>query len=105
MVFPMTYTLAEAYVKPSYSAQKARGIDLLCTLRYWVQDPTRNRIKQWVEEYIRARGITKSHAGELNKENRQVISKGYFGKMQDAKIIVTSNPSDWEGWQNTKKTT
>ena len=97
MVLPMTYTIAEAYVKPSYIPFKQREIELLCTLRGSQHDPTRQRVKQWVQEYAQARGIKKYHAGELNTESRTVISSGYFSKMQTARIIVTSNPSNWEG--------
>ena len=97
MILPMTYTIAEAYIKPSYIPYKQREVDLLCTLRGSQHDPTRLRVKLWVEEYAKARGISKYHAGELNTESRTVISRGYFGKMQTAKIIVTSNPSNWEG--------
>lgn len=97
IVFPMTYTIAEAYVRPNFKLFRSREIDLLCTLRGSKFDPTRLRIRQWVSEYVQARGIARFHAGELNGESRTVISKLYFGKMHDAKIIVTVNPSDWEG--------
>jgi hypothetical protein len=33
----------------------------------------------------------------VNGESRTVVSTGYLGQMFKAKIIVTSNPSDWEG--------
>ena len=97
MILPMTYTVAEAYINPKYIPYKQRELDLLCTLRGSKFDPTRSRVKQWVEEYARARGILKYHAGELNGESRTVISNGYFKRMHTAKIIVTSNPSNWEG--------
>lgn len=37
------------------------------------------------------------HTGEVNHQSRTVISKQYFEQMATAKIIVTSNPSHWEG--------
>lgn len=33
IVFPMTYTIAEAYVRPNFKLFRSREIDLLCTLR------------------------------------------------------------------------
>ena len=77
MILPMTYTIAEAYVKSAYQPIKRRQIDLLCTLRGSNQDPTRLRIRQWVQEYAVARAVPKFHAGELNSESRTVISKGH----------------------------
>jgi hypothetical protein len=90
------------YAKASYSLfTYTRFYTINCILYYLSRgskfDPTRLRVRQWVSEYVKARGIARFHSGELNGESRTVISKLYFGKMHDAKIIVTVNPSDWEG--------
>ena len=63
------------------------------------QDPNRQRIQQWVQEYAKDKSLDKSKwiSHEINHESRRTISKGYFGKMQQAQIVVTANPSGWEG--------
>jgi hypothetical protein len=42
-VMPMTYTIAEAYVRPLFSTMKDRILELVCTLRGGNHDPTRLR--------------------------------------------------------------
>ena len=64
-VLPMTYIIAEAYVKPEFNTIKQRDFDIVCTLRGSKQDPTRLRIRLWVEEYAKARGIAKYVAGQV----------------------------------------
>ena len=34
---------------------------------------------------------------QVNSQSRTVVSTGYLGQMFRAKIVVTANPSDWEG--------
>lgn len=34
---------------------------------------------------------------QVNSASRTEVSAGYFDQMRRARIIVTSNPSDWEG--------
>ena len=96
-LFPMTYTIADAYVRPQYKPFKARTIPILCTLRGSNWDPVRLRVRQWVEEYGKARGLKNVVAGQINSASRTVISNQYFDNMYNAQVIVTSNPSDWEG--------
>ena len=73
MILPMTYTVAEAYIKSSFSVHKSRDTELLCTLRGKLldlstqkmkenkfriyssgsrADPTRLQVKQWVQVNI-----------------------------------------------------
>ena len=93
----MTYTIADAYVKTDFNLMRDRDLDVVCTLRGSSHDPTRERVKQWVMQYVKKRGIKKYVAGEVKSASRTVVSKGYFGQLYRAKIIVTSNPSNWEG--------
>jgi hypothetical protein len=96
-VLPMTYTVVEAYVKTAFNMMRDRNLDIVCTLRGSNGDPTRLRVRQWVEEYAKARGVQKYVAGQVNHASRTVVDRDYLGQMFRAKIIVTSNPSDWEG--------
>lgn len=96
-VLPMTYTIADAYIRLTYNPFSVRDLDIVCTLRGSNHDPVRLRIRQWIEEYVKARGIKNAVAGEVNAASRTVVSGEYFDFMYRAKIIVTSNPSDWEG--------
>jgi hypothetical protein len=97
-VFPMTYTLAEIYIRHLFKRYQERTIDILCSLRAIPSDPTRTRVKKWIDEYISLHGLSESaYSGEVNSMSRPVISKQYFERMYSSKIIVTSNPSNWEG--------
>ena len=64
-VLPMTYIIAEAYIKPDFNTIKSRDYDIVCTLRGSKQDPTRMRVREWVEEYAKARGVQKYMAGQV----------------------------------------
>jgi hypothetical protein len=96
-VLPMTYPVAEAYVRPQFNMMRGRDLDIVCTLRGSASDPTRLRVRQWVDEYAKARGVKKVVAGQVNHASRTVVDTSYLGQMFRAKLIVTSNPSDWEG--------
>lgn len=97
LILPMTYIIAEAYVKTQFNLAASRDYELVCTLRGGAHDPTRLRVREWVEQYARARGLKKFVAGEVNGASRTVVSTGYLDQMHRAQIIVTSNPSGWEG--------
>jgi len=97
LVLPMTYIIAEAYIKTQFNLAASRDYELVCTLRGGAHDPTRLRVREWVEQYARARGLKKFVAGEVNGASRTVVSTGYLDQMHRAQIIVTSNPSGWEG--------
>ena len=84
-VFPMTYTLAEAYLRLIYNDMSQRNLDIVCTLRGSKHDPTRLRIREWIEEYVKARGIKNAVAGEVNSASRTVVSGEYFSYMYRAK--------------------
>lgn len=43
-VLPMTYTIAEAYVKTAFSMMRERDLEIVCTLRGSKWDPTRLRL-------------------------------------------------------------
>jgi hypothetical protein len=96
-VFPMTYPSGDIYVRPRYNSFDSRDLEIVCTLRGSNHDPVRLRVREWIEEYVRARGIKQAVAGEINHESRRTISKAYFDNMYRARIVVTSNPSGWEG--------
>lgn len=98
-VLPMTYPVAEAYIRPKFVHFDKRSYEIVCSLRGSNWDPVRLRVRQWVEEWAQARGIPKGKyvAGEVDGLSRPVVSKSYFDAMHHAKLLVTSNPSGWEG--------
>jgi len=65
-VLPMSYTLMEAYVRPSLLPDSQRDLQLLCSLRGSSHDPVRLRVRQWVEEYAVARGLRSYRAGQVD---------------------------------------
>lgn len=97
-VLPMTYTIADAYVRPQFKFLKMRDMEVVTTLRGHSRDPTRLRIRGWIEEYCKSRGIVdKCIIGQVNHASRTVVSGSYLDSMYRGKIVVTSNPSGWEG--------
>ncbi len=54
-VYPLTYSIAEAYIPHTFNHQ--REIEILCTLRGSKHMTTRLRAQEWVAEYGIARGI------------------------------------------------
>jgi hypothetical protein len=82
---------------------------------------TRSRVTQWIDEYVKAHNlVTSSIVGELNhvrtsmlllrpvlinvnvnafalQDSRTVISRRYFDTLHQTEILVTVNPSEWEG--------
>ena len=96
-ILPMSYTIADAYVSNMFTLQAKRDIEILCTLRASKHDPARSRVSQWVAEYAKARGVKGALDKPVNGASRTVISTGYFDSMHRAQIIVTANPSGWEG--------
>eukprot|EP01041_Mallomonas_annulata_P009537 gene9536-19831_t len=94
-VFPLVYSIAEAYIRTTYNF--IREIDILCTLRGSTSQLTRKRVQEWVSEYALSRKVDNYISGEVNTMSRTTVSKQYFEKMYNARIIVTVNPANWEG--------
>ncbi len=97
VVFPMTYPIAEAYIKTDFTPFHNRKMEFVCTLRGGPHDPLRQRIKEWTQQYAAARGVKNFIAGEVNHASRTTVDENYFHHLYNAKIIVTANPSGWEG--------
>eukprot|EP00981_Chlorochromonas_danica_P006550 scaffold1431_cov167-Ochromonas_danica.AAC.10 len=94
-VFPLTYSLAEAYLPHRFNFQ--REIDILCTLRGHKQMQTRLRVQEWVAAYGQSRNLSNVISGQVTGASRTTVSVKYFQQMYNAKIIVTVNPAQWEG--------
>lgn len=97
VVFPMTYPIAEAYIKTDFTPFHERKMEFVCTLRGGPHDPLRQRVKEWTQQYAAARGVKNYIAGEVNHASRTTVDQNYFHHLYNAKIIVTANPSGWEG--------
>jgi len=94
-VYPMTYSIAEAYTHGTFNQR--RDTEIACTLRGSNKQQTRLRVQQWVAEYIQEKGMNKSVHGQLDGASRQTVSRKYFDFMMHSQIVVTVNPSFWEG--------
>lgn len=70
-----------------------------CTLRVHETQPARSRVVSWVSEAVEAWGLSVSGGvlGEVNTGQRREINTGYFQTLGQARVIVTCNPSNWEG--------
>lgn len=93
----MVYALAEAYLPHRFTQFKDREFDILCTLRGSKHMPTRLRVQEWVAEYGKSRKVQKVISSQLNTATRTTVNMQYFQQMYNSKIIVTVNPSNWEG--------
>ena len=93
--YPITYSLAEAYIRPEFNLK--REMEIVCTLRGSKAQPARQRVQTWVEEYVKERMVERAVVGQINTASRTTVSKKYFDLMHNAQIIVTVNPSEWEG--------
>lgn len=61
-VLPMTYSIAEAYVRPSFARMSERPTDILCTLR---DDEARSRVKNFVREYAKLNQLQNASVGQV----------------------------------------
>ena len=96
-VLPMSYTIADAYVRPVFPQYTERTLDVVSTLRGGSHDPCRLRVREWTEEFCKSRSKVACQVGQVNHASRTVVDRDYLGNMYRAKIIVTVNPSHWEG--------
>ena len=78
--------------------QNKRHYDVVSTLRRNPKQAARGRILDWLEEAVQTFNISRtSEVGEVNHAQRKTISRQYLDINRRAKILVTCNPSNWEG--------
>ena len=106
-VFPLSYPIAEAYVRTTLIPLLERELLIACTLRGSAGDPVssnmfffsecsdhvcghvlqvRLRVRKWVEEYALSRGVKKFVAGEVSKS---VYCWALFLESWDLSMCVT----------------
>ncbi|KAH8051836.1 glycosyl transferase [Aureococcus anophagefferens] len=95
--YPMAYSVADSYFHAELMGKVARTIDVLCSNRPTSKQPTRSRVVSWIHTYLEAHPDVRGIAGDVNSGGRREINDGYFGAMRKSKIVVTCNPSHWEG--------
>lgn len=95
--FPMPYSLADEYVDSAKLGDVVgeRPIDVVCTLRD--TRGGRGRVLPWLREYAKAKQLENYRLGQLSSAGRTVIDAGYLSTMRQAKVVVTCNPTGWEG--------
>jgi hypothetical protein len=94
-VYPISYAISETYTQDIFSFD--RDIEIVSTLRGHKAESSRLRVQNWVTEYTQDRQVKNSITSAINKGSRGVVSQLYFEHMQNAKIVVTVNPANWEG--------
>jgi hypothetical protein len=95
-VLPMSYTIADQYVRPQFSFHRDRTLDIVSTLRGGSHDPCRLRVREWTKEYCEERKKN-CVVGQVNSASRRTVDMTYMNNMYNAKVIVSVNPSRWEG--------
>lgn len=94
--FPTPYAIADQYLDPSLpEISGKRDLDVLCTLRD--TRGGRSRVLSWLRNHFADHLSFKVIIGTLSSAGRAAIDKLYLRTMRRAKIIVTCNPTDWEG--------
>ena len=95
--FPMPYALADEYVDSEKLGDVVgdRPIDVVCTLRD--TRGGRGRVLPWLRDHAKRRKLANVRLGQLSSAGRTVIDAGYLSTMRSAKIVVTCNPTGWEG--------
>lgn len=95
--FPMAYSVSDSYFDAAHTKSGPdRNLDIVCSNRPTERQPTRARVVKWVSDFLETTG-REGIAGEVNAGGRKEINKAYFAAMRSAKIVVTCNPSFWEG--------
>jgi hypothetical protein len=91
--------VAQAGAAITMTSAPLRLDDISCTLRVHEVQPARTRVAEWVTEAVADWKLTLSGGvvGELNKGQRKEINPKYFSSLRHARIVVTCNPSSWEG--------
>lgn len=94
--YPMTYSVSNNYTSGVFYTDRTH--EIVCTLRKNVKQPARARILEWVAEIVQEHSIENiSIVGEVNHAQRRTIDKAYLEHNRNAKIVVTCNPSFWDG--------
>jgi len=86
-VLPMSYTIADAYVRNSFPFYKDRVLDLVSTLRGGTHDPCRLRVREWADEYCKLRGKV-CRVGQVNHASRTVVDKNYLDNMYKVRVCL-----------------
>uniref|UniRef100_A0A7S3JSJ3 Spore protein YkvP/CgeB glycosyl transferase-like domain-containing protein n=1 Tax=Aureoumbra lagunensis TaxID=44058 RepID=A0A7S3JSJ3_9STRA len=96
--FPMAYSVSDKYFDPFRTLSGSqRKLDIVCSNRPTERQPTRARIVHWVGDFLDSHEKYHGIAGEVNAAGRRGINELYFAAMRSSKIVVTANPSHWEG--------
>lgn len=95
--WPMVYSSSDKYHQGHFEALDDRTREVVCSLRCFDRQPTRCRVLNWVKQAVTDLELKNSVTGEVNHGGRKEINKGYFQAMREARIVVTCNPSHWEG--------
>jgi len=104
--FPMSYSIAEEFLLDSTKTATAdvfhteRKRPVVCTLRPMGRGNTdvRKAVLGWVGEAVKEWSLKGSAVGEVDHGGRREIqNKNYLQTMREARIVVTANPTGWEG--------
>lgn len=96
--FPLAYSVSDSYFDPRKTADgRDRSLDVVCSNRPTSRQPTRARVVKWVNDFLDKHDAYRGIGGEVNAAGRREINGAYFAAMRSAKIVVTCNPSHWEG--------
>mmetsp|Transcript_2284 Transcript_2284/g.2978 ORF Transcript_2284/g.2978 Transcript_2284/m.2978 type:complete len:471 (-) Transcript_2284:6-1418(-) len=94
---PLPYSVWDNYTL-GLTLGLPRLYDIVCTVRtHAVVQPARTRIVQWLSEAANTIfNHTTVYLGDTGG-HRKIVQDTYFNLMRNARIVVTCNPSEWDG--------
>uniref|UniRef100_A0A7S3NK26 Spore protein YkvP/CgeB glycosyl transferase-like domain-containing protein n=1 Tax=Aureoumbra lagunensis TaxID=44058 RepID=A0A7S3NK26_9STRA len=99
--FAFQYALSDAYLGKNFQVPTLwshREYHIVCTLRVGRgQFQARARVLNWTRQAMLSDETLTGYAGEFDKGSRLDINLEYFELMRKAKIVVTTQPGEWDG--------
>lgn len=104
--FPLSYSMADEFLLDAATQQladvanAARTRPVVCTLRPAGRGSSdvRKQVLGWVRGAVEQWGLRGSAVGEVDHGGRRELqNKNYLQTMREARIVVTANPTGWEG--------
>jgi len=87
-VLPMSYTIADAYVRPEFNFHRDRQLDIVSTLRGSSRDPCRQRVREWTKSYCETRS-KKCVVGQVNSASRRTVDSTYLNNMYVVSVCLS----------------
>ncbi|KAK3250084.1 hypothetical protein CYMTET_40522 [Cymbomonas tetramitiformis] len=99
-IFPIAYSGHSGLLDPSpEESDRARSVSISCSLRVRGRSNiNRYKIRNWTQDFVDLHNVTDAYIGQAGQGRSMAGWDGNFMKLlRRSRIVVTSNPSSWEG--------